>query len=174
MVSLEPLDNRSPQQVAQELLQGTSAEWIVSNQPITINDVLKPYHTPPAAALQAPPMTLLPQHHSGDPSPATADTNALINENMALRQHIKSLNQVIASQCVQLTLATMAFNKAKNQLHEKARHMQDKARHRLFDGKAQIVTGPEFKQLVKELEDKCQLEKDEEAVHAEAWVAREQ
>jgi len=73
---------------------------------------------------------------------------------MALWQHIKTLNQVIASQRVQLTLATMAFNKAKNQLHEKARHMQDKARHMLFDGKAQIVIGPEFKQLVKELEDK--------------------
>ncbi len=46
MASIEPLDTRSPQQVAQELLQGTSAEWIVSNQPITINDTLKPYHTP--------------------------------------------------------------------------------------------------------------------------------
>jgi len=116
-------------------------------------------------------MTLLPQH-SGDPSPANADTNALINENMALWQHIKSLNQVIASQHVQLTLATMAFNKAKNQLHEKVQHMQDKARHRLFDGKAQIVTGPEFKQLVKELEDKHQLEKDEKTACAAAQMAK--
>jgi len=172
MVSLEPPDTKSPQQVAQELLQGTSAEWIVSNQPITINDTLKPYHTPPADALQAPPMTLLLKDHSQNPSPATADINALINENTALREHISNLNQVIASQHVQLTLATMAFNKAKNQLHEKAQHTQDKARSRLFDGKAQIVTGPEFKQLVKELEDRHQLEKDEKAACAEARVAK--
>jgi len=120
-------------------------------------------------------MTLLPQCHPKDPSPATADDiNTLINENTALHKHISTLNQAIASQHVQLTLATMAFNKAKNQLHEKAQCTQDKARQRPFDGKAQIVTGSEFKQLVKELEDKCQLEKDEEAVHAEAWVAREQ
>ena len=46
MASIESLDTQSPQQVAQELLQGTLAEWIVSNQPITINDTLKPYHTP--------------------------------------------------------------------------------------------------------------------------------
>src|SRR5258706_14840486 len=82
MASIEPLDTRSPQQVAQELLQGTSAEWIVSNQPITINDTLKPYHTPPVDSLQAPPMTLLPQHHSRDPSPD--EINALVYENSAL------------------------------------------------------------------------------------------
>src|SRR5258706_4684401 len=117
MASIEPLDTRSPQQVAQELLQGTSAEWIVSNQPITVNDTLKPYHTPPVDSLQAPPMTLLPQYPSKDPSPGKI--NALINENSALRKHIDTLNQVIASQRVQLTLATMAFNKTKNQLHEK-------------------------------------------------------
>ncbi len=170
MSSLEPLDTRSPQQVAQELLQGTSAEWIVSNQPITVNDTLKPYHTPPVDSLQAPPMTLLPQYPSKDPSPG--EINALINENSALRKHIDTLNQVIASQRVQLTLATMAFNKTKNQLHEKARGTQDKARQKLFDGKAQIVTAPEFKQLVHQLEEKHQLEKDEKAARAAARVAK--
>ena len=169
MASVEPPDTQSPQQVAQELLQGTSAEWIVSNQPITINDTLKPYHTPPVDSLRAPPMTLLPQHHSIDPSP---EINALVNENSALRKHIDTLNQVIASQRVQLTLATMAFNKAKNQIHEKAQGTQDKARQKLFDGKAQIVTAPEFKQLVHQLEEKHQLEKDEKAARAAAQVAK--
>ena len=81
------------------------------NEPITINDTLKPYHTP------------LPQYHSTDLSPD--ENNALINENSALWKHINTFNQVIAPQCVQLTLAIMAFNKTKIQLHEKAQGTQD-------------------------------------------------
>ena len=115
-------------------------------------------------------MTLLPQYPSKDPSPD--EINALINENSVLQKHIDTLNQVIASQCVQLTLATMAFNKTKNQLHEKAQGTQDKARQKLFDGKAQIVTAPEFKELVHQLEEKHQLEKDEKAARAAARVAK--
>jgi len=115
-------------------------------------------------------MTQLPQYPSKDPSPH--EINALIHENSTLRQHIDTLNQVIASQRVQLTLASMAFNKAKNQLHEKAQGTQDKARQRLFDGKAQIVTAPEFKQLVHQLEEKHQLEKDGKAARAAARVAK--
>ena len=115
-------------------------------------------------------MTPLPHFHSMDPSPN--EIRLLINENSALQKHIDSLNQVIASQPVQLTLATMAFNKAKNQLHEKAPGTQEKARQKLFDSKAQIVTAPEFKQLVHQLEEKHQLEKDEKAARAATQVAK--
>ena len=111
----------------------------------------------------------MPQLHSKDPSPD--EIRLLINDNSALQQHIDTLNQVIASQCVQLTLATMAFNKAKNQLHEKAQGTQDKTRQKLFDGKAQIVTAPEFKQLVHQSE-KHQLERDEKAASAATRVAK--
>ncbi len=47
-----------------------------------------------------------------------------------------------------------------------------KAWQKLFDGKAQIVTPPEFKQLVHQLEEKHQLEKGEKAVRAAAQVAK--
>jgi hypothetical protein len=53
----------------------------------------------------------------------------------------------------------MTFNKTKNQLHEKAQG-------------AQIVTAPEFKQLVQQLQEKHQVEKDEKAARAAAWVAK--
>jgi hypothetical protein len=61
---------------------------------------------------------------------------------------------------------------SKNQLHEKVQGAQDKAWQKLFDGKAQIVTAPEFKQLVQQLEMKHQLEKDEKAARAAVWVAK--
>ena len=39
--------------------------------------------------------------------------------------------------------------------------MKDRRRHQLFDGKAQISTAPEFQNLVKDLQEKHFLEKEQ-------------
>jgi len=154
----------SPQEVAQSLLQGTSAAWIVSNTPVTSSVAFKPYHTPSAPSIRAtiPPPTSL-QHSPNDPLP----THDLTAENTALREHINKLNHIIASQRVQLTLNSLAVRKLKHQLYEKEQRGQEKQRQQLFKGKAQIVTAPEFQNLVKDIHEKHHLEKERKEMRAE-------
>ena len=98
-------NNPSPQQVAQALLQGTSVAWIVNNSPVTSSVVFKPYCTPSAPSIEA----TMPPHTSSQCSPNDPlPTHDLTAENTALCEHIKKLNHIIASQCVQLTLDSMA------------------------------------------------------------------
>ena len=42
--------------------------------------------------------------------------------------------------------------------------MKDKKRQRLFDGKAQIVTAPEFQKLVKDMQEELHFEKEQTEV----------
>ena len=132
----------SPQKVAQELLQGTFAAWIVNNKPISSSVPFRPYSTP---SVQYLPSDSIPPHTSPHYPP---DDPLLIPhlfaENAALHEHIKKLNHIIASQCVQLTLNSLAVWEFKHQLYKKEQQVKDKKRQRLFDGKAQIVTAPEF------------------------------
>ena len=44
--------------------------------------------------------------------------------------------------------------------------MKDKKRQRLFDGKVQIVTAPEFQKLVKDMQEKLHLEKGQKEARA--------
>ena len=77
----------SPQKVAQELLQGTSAAWIVNNKPITSSVPFRPYSTPSLSSIRLN----MPPHTSPHYSP---DDPLLIPhpfaENAALCEHIKS------------------------------------------------------------------------------------
>jgi len=101
----------SPQKVAQELLQGTSAAWIVNNNPITSSVPFRPYSTPSVTSirLNMPPHTS--SHYSPDDPLLIPHLSA---ENAALHEHIKKLNHIIASQRVQLTLNGLAVRKLKN------------------------------------------------------------
>ena len=157
-------NNLSPQEVAQALLQGTSAAWIVNNSPVTSSAVYNPYHTPSVSSIEAtmPPHTSS-QYSPNDPLP----THDLTAENIALHEHIKRLNHIIASQHVQLTLNSLAVRKLQNQLYEKEQRVQDKQRGHLFKGKAQIVTAPEFQKLVKDIQEKHHLEKERKELRAE-------
>ena len=149
----EPL----PQKLAQTLLQGTSAAWIVSDNPVTSSAVFKPYCTPsePSIKLDMPPHA--PLHN---PLELTA-------ENAALREHIDKLNHIIASQRVQLTLNSLAVQKLKHQLYEKEQRVKDRKGHHLLDGKVQIATAPEFQKLVKDIQEKKSLEKKQKEARAE-------
>jgi hypothetical protein len=91
-------NNLSPQEVAQ-VLQRTSAAWIVNNSPVTSSVVFKLYCTPSVPSIRAtmPPQTS-PQYSPND----------LTAENTALHEHINKLNHIIASQHVQLTLNSLA------------------------------------------------------------------
>jgi len=161
--SHQTMNMASPQKVAQELLQGTSAAWIVNNNPITSSVPFKPYSTPSVASirLNMPPHTS--SHYSPDDPLLIPHLSA---ENAALREHIKKLDHIIASQRVQLTLNGLAVQKFKHQLYEKEQQVKDKKRQRLFDGKAQIVTAPEFQKLVKDMQEKLHLEKEQKEVRA--------
>ena len=101
----QTMDMTSPQKVAQELLQGASAAWIVNSNPITSSVPFRPYSTPSSASIRLN----LPPHTSSHYSP---DDPLLIPhlsaENAALREHIKKLDHIIASQRVQLTLNGLA------------------------------------------------------------------
>ena len=44
--------------------------------------------------------------------------------------------------------------------------MKDRKRQRLFDGKVQIITAPEFQKLVKDMKEKLHLEKEQKEVRA--------
>jgi len=155
----EPL----PQKVAQTLLQGTSAAWMVDNNPVSSSVIFNPYHTPsaPSIKLSMPPHTCL--HNPPDDSPLI---HGLTAENAALLEHIDKLNHIIASQRVQLTLNSLAVRKLKHQLYEKEQRMKDKKGHHLLDGRAQIATAPEFRKLVKDMQEKKRLEKEQK----EAWA----
>ena len=159
----QTMDMTSPQKVAQELLQGTSAAWIVNSNPITSSVPFRPYSTPSLTSIRLN----LPPHTSSHYSP---DDPLLIPhlsaENAALREHIKKLDHIIASQHVQLTLNSLAVRKFQHQLYEKEQKVKDRKRQRLFDGKAQIVTAPEFQKLVKDMQEKLHLEKEQKEVRA--------
>src|SRR5882757_8483132 len=157
ILSQPTTDEPDPQKVAQTLLQGTSASWIVSNNPITSSVTFDPYCTPSAPSIRAgmPPHTS--SHHPPD----------LMAENTALWEHISKLNHIIASQRVQLTLNGLAVRKLKHQLYEKEQRAKGRARQHLFDGRAQITTAPEFRKLVKDMQEKNRLEKEQKEVWAE-------
>ena len=152
----EPL----PQKVAQTLLQGTSAAWIVNNNPVTSAVVFTLYCTPsePSIKLNMPPHT--PLHNPPDPHLIHAG-------NAALHEHIDKLNHIIASQRVQLTLSSLAVRKLKHQLYEKEQWVKDRKGHHLLGGKAQITTAPEFQKLVKGIQEKNHLEKEQKEAQAE-------
>ena len=101
----QTMDMTSPQKVAQELLQGTSAAWIVNSNPITSSVPFRPYSTPSVASIQLnmPPHTS--SHYSPDDPLLIPHLSA---ENAALHEHIKKLDHIIASQHVQLTLNSLA------------------------------------------------------------------
>jgi hypothetical protein len=151
-------NNLSPQEVAQALLQRTSAAWIVNNSPVTSSVVFKPYCTPSVPSIRA----TMPPQTSTQSSP-----NDLTAENTALHEHINRLNHIIASQRVQLTLNSLAVRKLQHQLYEKEQRGQDRQRQHLFKGKAQIVTAPEFQKLVKDIQEKHHLEKERKEMRAE-------
>ena len=150
-------DEPDPQKVAQALLQGTSAAWIVSNNPITSSVTFDPYCTPSAPSIRAD----MPPHTSPHYPPD------LMAENTALWEHISKLNHIIASQHVQPTLNGLAVRKLKHQLYEKEQRVWGRARQHLFDGRAQITTAPEFRKLVKDMQEKNRLEKEQKEVRAE-------
>jgi hypothetical protein len=148
------IDLASCQKVAQELLQGTSAAWIVNNNPITSSVPFMPYSTPSISSIRLN----MPPHTSPDDPLLIPHLSA---ENAALHEHIKKLDHIIASQHVQLTLNGLAVQKFQHQLYEKEQQVKDRKRQRLFDGKAQIVTAPEFQKLVKDMQEKLHLEKEQ-------------
>ena len=92
---------------------------------------------------------------------------SLIAENVTLREHNKKLNHIITSQRVQLTLNSLAVRKYKHQLYEKEQQVEDKARQQLFSGKARITTAPEFRELVKDIQEKHDLEQKQKKARAE-------
>ena len=103
----EPL----PQRLAQTLLQGTSAAWIVCDNPVTSSVVFKPYCTPSALSI-----TLNMPPHAPLHNPLE-----LIAENAAQHEHI---------------LNSLAVRKLKHQRYEEEQRMKERKGHHLLDGKA--------------------------------------
>ena len=58
------------------------------------------------------------------------------------------------------------MRKFQHQLYEKEQQVKDRKRQWLFDGKAQIITVPEFQKLVKDIQEKLHLKKEQKEAQA--------
>jgi len=147
-----------PATSARDLLAGTHAHWLVSDQPITSADCFDIFDTPPDTALHPSSIPSNSTNASAKPDLAALSPDELWAYTKSLLNHSHNLVDVLKAQQIQIQIRLdgMVISQLQGQIYQKEQHTN---RQGSLTTLTTIATDPVFIDVVKEIENATKMKK---------------